>query len=669
MQAPFWLLGLLACNGVRKEGPYGDDSGGAFTLEADALLDLPFSSAGADPPEGELELREVGGGDGAERMSFEVAGDFSVSGDLAPLGAWEARRLTVRFTGDASAPALAEGTLSVTADGQTVTVELYAVVGDPALPEASWEEVEGGLRAVVPLPSAPYPYEDAPYDDASVLIFAPDALSDQGELGVVTHLHGHRAVLAEVVAEQRLVEQHALSGRDAVLIAPQGPYDASSGDFGRLMAEGGHAALVRDAVSVLYRDGLIRRPSLGAQVLTAHSGGYLCTAAILEGGGLAIDGVHLFDALYGKARTYEDFALGGGLLRSVWTATGGTDDDNQELAADLEAAGLGVSTTFDDDSLAESELSIGPSDSTHEGVLTESRAYARWLAQSGLPRSPYAPPELLSAISDGAETVVRWRLDRAPRSPTIRVEGSLDGETWETLAQIDEATGPGVGSATVEPRPLIRLRQLHPELGSSEPSDVYGGTGAGWLVVDGFDRVLDGSWTAPTHDFAARAGAALGSGFSVASNEAVIRGDVALGDYAGVLWLLGDESSADTTFDASERALLDAYVAAGGSLIVSGSELGYATDASWLASTLHATWVADDAGTTVAGAYTFGTVYEEDYPDVLAGETTIWSYDTGGAAAVGWGGQVVAVGFALETMDDATLAAALAELLAWLAAY
>jgi hypothetical protein len=63
---------------------------------------------------------------------------------------------------------------------------------------------------------------------------------------------------------------------------------------------------------------------------------------------------------------------------------------------------------------------------------------ARWLVNSGLERSPHAPPELLGVLSDGSTTTVRWRHDRAAVSPTIRIEGSEDGESWTTLSKFLE---------------------------------------------------------------------------------------------------------------------------------------------------------------------------------------------------------------------------------------
>src|SRR5690606_22463875 len=63
------------------------------------------------------------------------------------------------------------------------------------------------------------------------------------------------------------------------------------------------------------------------------------------------------------------------------------------------------------------------------------------------------------------------------------------------------------------------------------------------------------------------------------SNEAVLRGTVALGVYPLVDWLLGREGSLDRTFDGSEQALVEAYLQAGGALLVSGTELGWDLEA------------------------------------------------------------------------------------------
>ncbi len=640
--------------------PEAEPESPEFTLSP-AHLPLPFAVAGQAAGQGELVVIEAAGLEGVDPLSVEVEGPFEVEGSLAPLRAGERRIMVARFVGDTSAPVAAEGVVRVEVGGLRAEATVAAVIGDRALPAARWQVNDYGRQAIVALPSAPYPHPDGPWTDSSVLIFAPDGLKDAGPVSIVAHLHGLRSDLAQVVASQRLVEQHALSGRDAIFIAPQGPYRAGSNDFGKLDEPGGFARLARDAVAVLYRDGLLTRPLVGEVALTAHSGGYKPTARILEGGGLPIRAALLFDALYGELEVYRGFVEGGGVLRSNYTATGGTVENNEALAAALLAAGTPVARGFTDGALLEHDVAIVSSGFSHNGCLRGDRSYERWLRTSGLARNALAPPELLVArhVGNGRAEVI-WRDEASHAAARVRVEGSEDGEAWEALASTEEA------SALVPARPWLRVVAVDVERGDSTPSDAYGATGARWLIVDGFDRATGGSWLAPSHVFAAALGEALGAPFSTASNEAVAEGLVDLEDFEGVVWLLGDESVDDVTFDALERSAVEGYLAAGGRLIVSGAEVGYATDPGWAQEVLGARYVADDAGSLVAGGYRFGVAYEEDYPDALDGQEILWRYEGGQGAAVGRDRQVIVVGFGLETIAPEQMAEALGELVGWL---
>ncbi|MFN7144225.1 MAG: hypothetical protein ACK4YP_10640, partial [Myxococcota bacterium] len=250
---------------------------GGFALSADEHLALPFATVGDDAPSAELTVTAAGERGSRGGVTVTVEGDFAVTGDTGALEPAESRRYIARYIGDTSAPTIALGTASFTVDGDVVHVGLAAVIGDAALPEADWVPNGWGEQATIGLPSAPFPYTGASYDDDSVLVFVPDGFTDRDAVGVATHLHGWNATLSEVATAQRLVEQVAISGRDTVLIVPQGPEEAEDGDFGRLMEPGGHATLVRDVLSVLYRDGFVTRPAVGDVALTAHSGGYLAT--------------------------------------------------------------------------------------------------------------------------------------------------------------------------------------------------------------------------------------------------------------------------------------------------------------------------------------------------------------------------------------------------------
>lgn len=622
------LLLLFACAGPPISGPTPPDADPTDTATPWApprRVALPFAVVGGPPPSVTLEVPDL---------------TATLTGPGLQLQT-EPGQLTVSWSGPMDTPALLGGALELTVDGATSIIPVSGVIGAADLGAADWQEDLWGRHALVTLPSAPNAHGATAWTDTRVLIAVPPSFGEGG-VHVVTHLHGFYATIADTARDQALREQLAASGRDAVLIAPQGPEEAASGDFGQLMDAGGHARLVQDVVSVLYRDGLTPSSEVGQHVVTAHSGGYQAAAALVRQGG--VDAVHLFDALYAESATFEGFVQGGGLLRSSYTAAGGTVDQNAALAARL----TGERTTFDDDALAAARLTIGPSWSSHDRCVRDERAYARWLTWSGLPFGSDTAPELRSVVLEGDRLRVRW-LGEA----TMRVE-SGDGR------ELGEVTGT---EAVVPWADTVRLRQVRDGVVSG-PSDTYAahaGDGGRWLVVDGFDRVLGGSFHAPRHDHAARVARALGRPVDTASNEGAL--ELELGRYEGVMWLLGDESTADLTFDPAERAAIEAFLDDGGRMIVSGSEVGYATDAGWLARALGATWVNDDAGATALDdGRTFGHAYEEDFPDVLAGDEVVWRYAGGQVAAVS-DGRVVLVGFGVETFEDELLGGAIVELM------
>jgi hypothetical protein len=239
------------------------------------------------------------------------------------------------------------------------------------------------------------------------------------------------------------------------------------------------------------------------------------------------------------------------------------------------------------------------------------------------------------------------------------------------------------------------------------------------LIVNGFDRfertqnfrypyihtgdgLVDRVWSRYNNsfDYAVQMASAIHASapdvaVSTASNEAVISGAVNLDNYDAVMWILGEESTGTDTFNATEQTKVAAYMAQGGKLFVSGSEIGFDLDASgggagFFNNTLKADYVADDAGTyNVAAAagsiftglsFSFSSgaqfssltsqTYNVDTPDrinPLGGATAALSYSTGtGAAGIqhtdaGTGSQLVMLAFPFETITTAANRAAVME--------
>ncbi len=219
------------------------------------------------------------------------------------------------------------------------------------------------------------------------------------------------------------------------------------------------------------------------------------------------------------------------------------------------------------------------------------------------------------------------------------------------------------------------------------------------LIVNGFDRIdrngnsresQPNGWVVDrirprfqnAGDYAVQAAEAIEAfntalGIDTAQNENIISGDVLLSDYDTVVWILGEESSTDDTFNVTEQALVTAFIAGGGDLFVSGTEIGWDLDnlnngRSFYNNTLRADYVADDANThNVTGAagsifaglsFSFddgSLFYDAEFPDVinpLGGAVTALNYvgGIGGGAAIqkkgSVDGDVVLLAFPFETI-------------------
>ena len=244
------------------------------------------------------------------------------------------------------------------------------------------------------------------------------------------------------------------------------------------------------------------------------------------------------------------------------------------------------------------------------------------------------------------------------------------------------------------------------EGGESPDSEVLAATPSGGakqvLIVSGFDRLdfeLDPKQavnngppvdrvrprSSNSRDYTVQVGEAIevaapGVHVNSTSNEAVIAGTVNLADYDTVIWILGEESTTDDTFDAMEQTKVEQFIAGGGNLFLSGADIGWDLDAqnngqSFYQGTLLANFVSDDAnsyqangiaGRVFAGlSLTFddgSLFYDVDSPDVIdpqAGSLAALTYASGAGnaaiQAVGTGGRgsIVMLAFPFETITTA----------------
>ncbi len=157
------------------------------------------------------------------------------------------------------------------------------------------------------------------------------------------------------------------------------------------------------------------------------------------------------------------------------------------------------------------------------------------------------------------------------------------------------------------------------------------------LIVHGFDRTSN---TVNQFDYIKRFAPSIaryGLAFDACANEAIESSAIDLKDYPIVIWILGEEGTADESFSGVEQQKVAAFLENGGKLFVSGSEIGYDlvakgsnTDKTFYRTYLKAEYVRDRVATyrmnpTANGIFqglspisfddgTHGT-YNVDYPD------------------------------------------------------
>jgi hypothetical protein len=309
----------------------------------------------------------------------------------------------------------------------------------------------------------------------------------------------------------------------------------------------------------------------------------------------------------------------------------------------------------------------------------------------GVPTSP----RIWSVANSGNNSIaVKWTDDGFVHV-AYRIYTSSDGVTFNApvtlgssvLSFIDGALTPGlkryykvtvVGSGGESPYSRVYGAQV-----SSDPPI---------LVVDGNDRWQFQTTENPqgtNHAFAAMAEQNIhGPAFDTAYHGAINDGTVQLTNYPAVIWLCGEQSTDDQTFDATAQPLVTAFLNKGGDLFVSGAEIGWdldrdsgptAADRNFCHNQLRAAFngnANDDAGTYVfasaaggiftsdtGGAFDNGTYfYNIEFPDVLTatnGSVSAMTYvgGRGGAAAITYdgtpsSGKVVNWGFPFESITN-----------------
>lgn len=248
---------------------------------------------------------------------------------------------------------LASATLAIAEDASRQPTNAPSTA--PILAHNVWTDIAGGRLILRAFEAAPYPHvsreagfksnagvfpRDPHYADSTVAVFIPPGFVAGEQVDYVVHFHGHRNHVANVILTQNLLTQMADSRVNAILLVPQGPYLAPDSGGGKLeLEDGGFQRFITQITDYLVEQKVLGRERVGHITLTAHSGGYKVTSAILHRGGMNdhITDVILFDATYGGLGWFADFMKRTPGARLVSFHTAHLDDENAELRKLLSA--------------------------------------------------------------------------------------------------------------------------------------------------------------------------------------------------------------------------------------------------------------------------------------------------------------------------------------------
>ena len=213
-----------------------------------------------------------------------------------------------------------------------------------------------GTTLVMDLETAPFPDgKGGGFRDSTVFVFIPSYFRDHGTVDVLVHFHGHNTTAEEALEKHQLREQVIQSGSNIILVVPQGPVHAESSECGKLAVEGGLLRMLNDirktaqrARTKLKKNALSTKSKWGSILLSAHSGGYHGAAMCAKHGGVGVNQIFLFDALYNDSEIFREWAIATKgkkkRHRIVSFHTDGTTGwQSKKLGRELEEAGLTVS--------------------------------------------------------------------------------------------------------------------------------------------------------------------------------------------------------------------------------------------------------------------------------------------------------------------------------------
>jgi hypothetical protein len=231
------------------------------------------------------------------------------------------------------------------------------------------------------------------YSDNTVAIFIPKGFRETAKIDFVVHFHGWKNNVEGVLGQYKLIEQLMDSGRNAILVVPQGPCNAPDSFGGKLEDPDGFKRFMEDVMQTLRQKSALTKKdfALGQIVLSGHSGGYEVISGIVNCGGLTdrVSEVWLFDALYAQTDKFLAWIdRKQGRFIDIYTEHGGTKAETEQLMAMLKQRGTAFFAGKEGDAkpadLQANKLIFLYTDLPHNDVVNKRQEFRDYLKTSCL---------------------------------------------------------------------------------------------------------------------------------------------------------------------------------------------------------------------------------------------------------------------------------------------
>ncbi len=235
-----------------------------------------------------------------------------------------------------------------------------------------------------------------------------------------------------------------------------------------------------------------------------------------------------------------------------------------------------------------SEITVDSEIKNSRNILTDPTMYKILSDEDGVMIQPtyissntFAPPRPKSfGIKTESDSKIRVIIKQVPNVEKYQVSLSKNGIDFYPPFN-SSANDFTISNLPKDSIVYVKIAAVN-AYGTSQESEVLAGipttTGKpNVIIVNGFDRGSTGN----SYNFIRQHAKAFlnnGAAFESATNDAILDSTFNLRDYKLADYILGDESTADETFDSNEQQFIKSYLQNGGNLFVSGSEIAWDLD-------------------------------------------------------------------------------------------